>query len=77
MNCKVISVDLAKDVFEFAVTIHRYKVLDRKRLSRRQFHRFLVVKECALIIMEACGSAHYWAREAQRAGHRVELIPAQ
>ncbi len=77
MNCKVFSVDLAKDVFEIAIASCRYRVLERKRLDRKQFHKFLMVEECGLVIMEACGSSHYWAREAERAGHQVELIPAQ
>lgn len=75
MKCKVISIDLAKDVFEVAIATAQYKVLERKRLNRSQFHRFLINQKEALVIMEACGTAHYWGREAIAAGHDVHLIP--
>jgi len=75
MKCKVISVDLAKDVFELAIASPKYKVLERKRLNRAQFKRFITNHPQSLIIMEACGTAHYWGRISLAAGHRVELIP--
>jgi len=77
MKRKVISIDLAKDVFELAIANSQYKVLERKRLNRSQFKRFLIKQAEALVIMEACGTAHYWGREATALGHRVELIPPQ
>ena len=75
MQPSIISIDLAKDVFELAIASAKYKVIERKRLNRTQFKRFIINHPRALIIMEACGTAHYWGREAIAVGHRVELIP--
>jgi transposase len=70
-----IAVDLAKSVFELAVAEQPGSVSLRKRLTRGQFARFLAEREPATLGMEACGSAHFWGREAQRLGHRVVLLP--
>ena len=72
-----IAVDLATRVFELAVADERYRIIDRQRLSRSQFLRFFVQRPPCQIVMEACGSAHYWARELERLGHAVKLLPAQ
>ena len=74
---KIISIDLAKDVFEVAVANRRYRIEKRHRLTRPQFSRSLSREAPALVLMEACGGAHAWARQAQAAGHTVRLIPAQ
>ena len=76
MKSRIIAVDLAKDVFEVAVANHQYRVVERHRLSRREFATFLQTQPPALFLAEACGTAHFWARQAQSAGHRAELIPA-
>jgi transposase len=50
-------------------------VAERHRLSRGQFSRFLSARAPATIVMEACGTAHFWGREAGARGHRVMLLP--
>ena len=75
MHSTTIAVDLAKSVFEVAVSQQPGRVSARRRLTRRQFSRFLSEQAAATVVMEACGSAHFWGREAQRRGHRVVLIP--
>jgi transposase len=70
-----IAVDLAKSVFEVAVSRRPGVVAERHRLSRPGFARFLAQQAPATIVMEACGTAHYWAREAQARGHEVRLLP--
>src|SRR5204863_419845 len=75
MQHTTIAVDLAKSVFEVAVSPRPGRVAKRQRLSRGQFARFLAEGEPATVVMEACGSAHYWGREAQTRGHRVVLLP--
>ena len=40
----------------------------RKKLLRAQFHRFMVEHPPCVVAMEACGGAHYWAREMERLG---------
>src|SRR3546814_3294639 len=46
----------------------------RKKLSRRSFPKFMAEQPPAMVVMEACGSAHYWAREMTKLGHEVKLI---
>lgn len=69
-----IGVDLAKTVFEVALSEAPGVVSARRRLSRIAFPRFLAGQAPAEVVLEACGSAHHWGREAQRLGHRVTLL---
>jgi len=75
MQDTTIAVDLAKSVFEVAMSERPGKVAARRRLSRAQFSRFLATQAPATIVMEACGTAHFWGREAGAHGHRVVLVP--
>lgn len=77
MNTTLIAVDLAKDVFELACANRAWRIVDRKRLNRKQFHRFCSQHPPVTFVLEACGTAHHWARELQAMGHRVRLLPAQ
>jgi transposase len=73
----MIAVDLASRVFELAVANERYRIIERHRLSRDQFLKFFVQREPCEVVMEACGTAHHWARELQKLGFAVRLLPAQ
>jgi transposase len=75
MHATTVLIDLAKDVFELAFADAEHRVIERKRLKRAAFARVLENREPLHVVMEACGSAHYWARHQQRQGHRVELLP--
>jgi len=75
MQHPTIAVDLAKNVFEIAVSRRVGKVHERKRLPRSQFLSFFADREASLVLLEACGSAHYWARKLESLGHRVVLLP--
>jgi len=77
MNGTVIAVDLAKDVFEIAVSRRAGTVSERYRCSRAKFLRFFANRKPAEVVMEACGSSHHWAREIERLGHRAVLLPPQ
>jgi transposase len=70
-----IAVDVAKSVFEIAVSEKPGQVSERHRLTRAKFERFFVGRESATVVMEACGSAHYWGRRIQADGHKVRLLP--
>jgi len=70
----MIGVDLAKNVFQLHVTSMTGQLKFRKKLARRSFVRFMAEQPSAVVVMEACGSAHYWAREVVRLGHEVKLI---
>ena len=73
-NDTLIAVDLAKSVFEIAVSKRPGKVAERRRLSREKFLAFFVNRPKATVLMEACGSAHYWGREIERLGHKAALL---
>lgn len=77
MNNTLVGVDLAKWFFEVVVSSHPGSVACRRRLTRATFLRFVAQLPTATVVMEACGSAHYWAREIQKLGHRVVLLPPQ
>ena len=70
----LIAVDLAKLVFEVAVSHEDGKVARRSRLPRSAFLEFFSNAPHATVVMEACGSAHYWARQIQALGHEVVLL---
>jgi transposase len=72
-----IAVDLAKSVFEIAVSRHPGRVCQRRRLSRSQMMPFFSQHSPATVLLEACGSSHHWARQLESLGHRVLLLPAQ
>ena len=78
MDATTVAVDLAKDIFEVALANRAGRIIDRKRLTRRQFERF--IEELAPgveVIMEACGTAHHWGRRCQARDLRVRLLPVQ
>ena len=76
-NDTLIAVDLAKSVFEIAVSKRAGKISQRTRLPRAKFLAFFVNRPAATVVMEACGSAHYWARQIGALGHHVVLLPPQ
>jgi transposase len=71
----VVAVDIAKSVFDLAVSEEPGKVSLRRRLSRGGFNVFFAQLPASTVVMEACGMAHYWARELQKLGHTVVLLP--
>jgi transposase len=72
-----VGVDLAKNVIQISVLSERGKELSNRSLTRRKFAEFLGRQKSSVVAFEACASAHYWARTAQRLGHRVRIIPAK
>jgi hypothetical protein len=66
-----IAVDIAKSVFEVALSDRPGRVVKRSRLSRSQFARLLATHPPATLLMEACGTAHFWgrARKTMIRGH--------
>lgn len=77
MDTTLIAADLAKDVFELACAKRAWHIIDRKRLSRKQLHRFCVQHTPVEFALEACGTAHHWARKLLVMGHSVRLLPAR
>jgi len=77
MKDTMIGVDLAKHVFQLHGASMAGHLKFRKKLSRPQFQKFMTEHPPAVVVMEACGSAHYWAREMVKIGHEVKLIAPQ
>ena len=77
MNSSIVGVDLAKHCFQLAEADARYRVCRRERLSRARFAQCMANHAPCQVVMEACGSAHYWARVLGSYGHEVKLLPAQ
>jgi transposase len=70
-----IGLDLAKNVFQVHGIDEVGNVLVRKRMRRNQVLGFFAGLSQCLVGMEACASAHYWARELIALGHEVRLMP--
>ena len=71
MDATTVAVDLAKDVFEVALANRAGRIFERKRLTRRQFERLIETLRAGNdVVMEACGTAHYWGRRAQARSSR-------
>lgn len=75
MDATTIAVDVAKTVFEVAIANRQWHIVARHRFNRRQFTHFLTTVPPTHVVMEACGTAHYWGRCAQAQGHTVTLLP--
>jgi transposase len=71
----VVGVDVAKVVFEVAVSEEAGRVSRGRRVPRAEMRMFFAQMPKATVVMEACGSAHFWAREIQQLGHDVVLLP--
>src|SRR6202451_4100787 len=77
MNVTTIGIDLAKNVFQIHGVNERGKAVVRKPLKRSQVLEFFVTWPACRGGMEACGSAHFWARKLMGFGHTVKLMAPQ
>ena len=77
MQVTTIGLDIAKNVFQVHGIDAAEKVVVRKQLRRRQVLEFFKALPPCLVGMEACATAHYWARELTKLGHQVRLMPAK
>ena len=70
-----VGIDLAKKVFHLTAVDDTGAVIERKRVRRAGLQSYLAqLPRGCIIAMEACGSAHHWARLAAHHGHRVRLM---
>ncbi|WP_043840169.1 IS110 family transposase [Muricoccus aerilatus] len=76
MQIATIGVDLAKHVFQLHGVGPDGQVVLRQKLRRAQMMTFFAKLPPCLIGMEACATAHHWARELRALGHEVRLMPA-
>lgn len=77
MKVTTVGIDLAKNVFQVHGVSESGKPVLRKQLKRHQVLEFFANMQPCLIGMEACGSAHHWARRLQALGHTVRLMAPQ
>lgn len=71
----IIGLDVAKRVFQVHGACPNGRALLRKKLIRGQLLPFLSQQSRCIVAMEACASAHFWARAIQELGHEVRIIP--
>lgn len=70
-----IGIDLAKNVFQVHGVDEHHEIVLTRKLSRKKVLPFFIKLAPCLVGMEACATAHYWARELAKLGHTVRLIP--
>lgn len=73
MKTRTFGLDLAKRVFQVHWVDMETGEIGRRQLRRDQLMTFFTNQTPALVAMEACGSAHYWARRFASMGHEVRL----
>lgn len=71
----VISIDLAKSSFHVYVINKNNQSTTNRSFSRQPLKNWLARQKPSLVALEACGSAHYWARQVIAMGHQVVLLP--
>jgi len=72
-----VGLDLAKQVMSVHAVDGDGRMVTRKLLRREQLLRWTATLPECVVAMEACGGAHYWARELRRQGHTVRIIAAE
>ena len=77
MKITTVGIDLAKNVFQVHAVDERGRVVLRKQLRRDQMAAFFANLPPCVIGMEACGSAHHWARTLKGLAHDVRLMSPQ
>jgi transposase len=77
MKITTFGLDLAKRVFQLHWVDGGTGEICRRQMKRDQLIEFFANREPGVVAMEACGSAHYWARKLKGLGHEVRLIAAQ
>lgn len=75
MQISTIGIDLAKNVFQVHGVDAQGKAVLVRQLRRKQVLEFFGKLPACLVGMEACATAHHWARQLKKLGHEVKLIP--
>ena len=77
MNTITIGLDIAKSAFHLIWMDESGKVLKKKQLTRKKMFEYFSNLSHCIVVMEACGSTHYWSRVLIRCGHEVKAIAPQ
>ena len=75
MSSSTIGLDLAKSVFQMHGVDVAGAVVIAMKLRRTEVSRFFASLQPCLVGVEACATAHFWAREIGALGHEVRLVP--
>jgi len=75
MKHNVISIDLAKNVFQVCALDQHNRVSFNKKVTRPKLLSTLSQLQGEMVVMEACYSSNAWGRVLQAQGHQVKLIP--
>ena len=75
MEITTVGLDIAKRVFQLHGVDAAGKAVLRRKLQRSEVLAFFKALPPCLVGIEACGTAHYWAREIRELGHEVRLMP--
>lgn len=75
MSVAIVGLDLAKHIFQVHAVDDCGEVVIRRSLRRKDVLSFFGRLSPCLVGIEACGAAHYWAREISRFGHDVRMMP--
>ncbi|MDQ7746882.1 IS110 family transposase [Hydrogenophaga pseudoflava] len=76
MDSTTYGLDIAKNVMQLHWVDAETGEIGRKKLARAKLAEYFAKLRPARVVMEACGSAHHWARVLGKLGHEVELLPA-
>ena len=74
MTATTVGIDLAKSVFHVHCVYSRGHEVMKRKLSRKKLLELMAQLPACLVGMEACGSAHHWARKLTALGHNVRLM---
>jgi transposase len=74
MSIALLSIDLAKNIFQLHGADERGRQTLSRRVSRGKLLETVISLPRCRIVMEACGGAHYWARKFTGMGHHVQII---
>ena len=77
MQITTVGLDIAKNVFQVHAADAQGRAVLKRKLPRGKVLEFFATLPACLVGLEACGAAHYWARELTRLGHEVRLMPPQ
>ena len=75
MKCSLLSIDLAKNIFQLCALDAQHNVLFNKKVKRSNLIHELRQIEPTFVVMEACYSANPWGRRIEKLGHNVKSIP--
>ena len=77
MEIDILGIDLAKEVFQLHGADRRGRAVHRAKVSRGSLAECVRTLKPRLVVMEACSTAHHWARRFQSMGTEVRLISPQ